>query len=123
MSETTHLICAHCGADTAVSNSAPQGSVLAILRGSLIFHCSSCGARYPLLPEGYPGDQTKLSELSYPQRLVVDMLHYSTWLCEKTKDMKCSEIIGALGVFFTDEQLSDARGVLAGRIDKMTPKT
>jgi hypothetical protein len=56
-----------------------------------------------------------LSELTYPQRLVVEMLHYSTWACEKTQNMKCSEILKALGVFFTEDQLSDAKAILEGK--------
>lgn len=56
-----------------------------------------------------------LSELPYPQRLVVEMLHYSTWACEKTQNMKCSEILKALGVFFTEDQLSEAKAILEGK--------
>ena len=50
-----------------------------------------------------------------PQRLVVEMLHYSTWACEKTQNMKCSEILKALGVFFTEDQLSEAKAILEGK--------
>lgn len=54
------------------------------------------------------------SDLPYPQKLVVEMLHYAVWGCVKTEDMKCSEIITALGVFFTDQELDDARKLLSG---------
>ncbi len=56
-----------------------------------------------------------IHDLPYPQRLLVEMLHFAVWSCDKTKDMKCSEIKTALAVFFTDEEISQAQELLAGK--------
>ncbi len=54
------------------------------------------------------------NDLPYPQRLLVQMLHFAVWSCEKTKDTKLSEIKAALAVFFTDEQIKEAQEMLEG---------
>ena len=55
-----------------------------------------------------------LSDIPYPQRLVVEMMHYATWSCPLTQDMPCGEILAKLRYFFTSEQLDDAREYLTG---------
>jgi hypothetical protein len=58
MSETTHLICAHCGHDNPLSNAAPLQVVdgrlpviyyIGMPEGpSVFFHCQICDADYKL---------------------------------------------------------------------------
>lgn len=56
MSETTHLICAQCGGDVAISNSQEQPTVKSEYQiltfykrmNSLMFKCPNCGTQYPL---------------------------------------------------------------------------
>ena len=51
MSETTHLICAHCGGDSPVSNK-PGGNWNNVIRmaGEYVeFTCSLCDCQYPLI--------------------------------------------------------------------------
>lgn len=56
MSETTHLICARCGGDNAVSNggqSPLQDTVLTWRCPGLLsisLHCKHCEAIYPIIP-------------------------------------------------------------------------
>lgn len=58
MSEITHLICAHCGADVALSNhnypfrEQPTVLTLYVPTSSLVFNCPKCGTQYslPVLP-------------------------------------------------------------------------
>jgi hypothetical protein len=54
------------------------------------------------------------SEIKYPLRLCVEMMHFSVWSCEKTQNMKASEIKSALSVFFTKEQIDEAQKILTG---------
>lgn len=50
MSETTHLICAHCGGDNAMSNAVSLvGDMLMIIPGfGIIFRCQHCHCEYSL---------------------------------------------------------------------------
>lgn len=51
-------------------------------------------------------------DLPYPQRLAFEMMRFATSSCEKTQDIKYSEIMAALKVFFTDEQIEVVRKLL-----------
>lgn len=52
MTETTHIICAHCGADNSVSNSQESDGTLKVMRIStglaLFFECQNCKIEYKL---------------------------------------------------------------------------
>ena len=50
MSETTHLICAHCGGDVSLSNATnvPVTGVLTSYDSQVAFNCPKCGIKYPL---------------------------------------------------------------------------
>ncbi len=59
MAETTHLICAHCGADHSVSNIAtPENQAHLPLSlnamNALIFSCDKCAVSYPLYANPLP---------------------------------------------------------------------
>lgn len=55
-----------------------------------------------------------LQDIPYPQRLIVELLHYAVWSCEKTQNMKSSEIKAAMAVFFTEAQIAEAQAYLEG---------
>ena len=59
MSETTHLICAHCGGDNAMSNAVSLvGDMLMIIPGfGIIFRCQHCHCEYSL-----PSTDIRISE-------------------------------------------------------------
>lgn len=50
VSHTTYIVCAKCGGETALSNSAKEDATTLRLHtgGRLYFHCPSCGNIYPL---------------------------------------------------------------------------
>ncbi len=56
----------------------------------------------------------RLSEIEYPLRICVDLMHYAGISCKKTEDLKQSEIIKGLKVFFTDEEINKAINILLG---------
>lgn len=60
-------------------------------------------------------------DIPYPQRLAVEMLHYCCWSCEKTNNMRHSEIVAALGAFFSQEHLDYAGRVLRGEVTNAEP--
>ena len=55
-----------------------------------------------------------ISEVEYPLRLCVEMLHYCSWSNKKTENMKASEIKEKLGIFFTEDQITEALKILCG---------
>lgn len=55
-----------------------------------------------------------MHDLPYPKRLIVEMLHYSFWSCEKTKDRKLSEIKEALSFFFERDDIESAIKAFTG---------
>lgn len=50
MSEMTYIRCAHCGADSRVSNSPPISldGTLSLVSGLLLFQCQLCSVSYQL---------------------------------------------------------------------------
>jgi len=54
------------------------------------------------------------SEIEYPLRLCVEMLHFCFWSNAKTENKKASEIKTMLLNFFTQEQMDEARKILSG---------
>ena len=56
----------------------------------------------------------KLHDLGYPFRLCVEMLAFAGMSCEKTENMKASEIKEVLAVFFTEEDIEKAVNILTG---------
>lgn len=48
MSETSYLICAHCGEPAPLKNAEPPTSTLWLYETSLFFHCPNCGVQYTL---------------------------------------------------------------------------
>jgi len=57
----------------------------------------------------------KISDVPYPLRLCVEMLHYCAMSNEKTEEMKSSEIKDNLLVFFTKDQIQAAQDILCGK--------
>jgi len=58
----------------------------------------------------------ELSEIEYPFRLCVELLHYSTWSCKKTENLQYSEIKKLLLRFFDEEEIIKAQDILSGKI-------
>lgn len=61
MSETTHVICARCGTDNAISNLHGSPSPIKLIesaQGSIVpmFTCSGCDKQYALTPALFPGE-------------------------------------------------------------------
>jgi len=54
------------------------------------------------------------TQIEYPLRLCVEMLHFSTWSCKKTEDMKYSEIKELLLRFFDENQIAKAQKISVG---------
>jgi len=59
--------------------------------------------------------QTAVSEIEYPLRLCVEMLHFSVWSCKKTENMKYSEIKELLLRFFDEDQIIKAQEFSIGK--------
>lgn len=57
----------------------------------------------------------QLSELPYPLRLCVEMMHYAAWMSDQTKEMRPSEVRKALSAFFDDATMDEAVSILTGR--------
>lgn len=57
---------------------------------------------------------TTLSDIEYPLRLCVEMMHYCAWSNEKTKGITPSELYENLGLFFSEEQIEESRKILCG---------
>ncbi len=58
---------------------------------------------------------TKLQDIEYPLRLCVEMMHFAGRGADgKTENMKASQIKDSLRVFFTDEQIEEARKIICG---------
>jgi len=57
----------------------------------------------------------KLSEIEYPLRLCVEMLHFTAFLCEKTKDLRYSEIKKILLNFFDEDMILKAQDITTGK--------
>ena len=57
----------------------------------------------------------KLSEIEYPLRLCVEMLHFACWSCKKTEELKGSEIKELLANFFTSDQIEKATNIMIGK--------
>lgn len=57
----------------------------------------------------------QLSELPYPLRLCVEMMHYAAWMSDQTKEMRPSEVRQALSAFFDDTTMDAAVNILTGR--------
>jgi len=53
-------------------------------------------------------------EIKYPLKLCIDLLHFSVWGSEKTKDKTAYEIKEMLLNFFTQEEIDEALRVLKG---------
>ena len=63
----------------------------------------------------------RLSDVEYPLRLCVELLHYAGMGAGgKTDDMTASEIKKAVGVFFPIEDIEKAQRILTG--DYPTPR-
>ncbi len=60
------------------------------------------------------GADMHLKDVPYPLRLCVEMLHCCGLSNEKTQNMKSSEIKNNLRIFFTDEQIEEAKKILIG---------
>ena len=54
------------------------------------------------------------SDIEYPLRLCVEMMHYCAWSNEKTKEITPSELYEKLSEFFTEEQIQESRKILCG---------
>lgn len=57
-----------------------------------------------------------LPEIKYPLRLCVEMMHYCTWSNEKTAEIRPSELLVNLEVFFSKELIEESRKILCGEI-------
>ena len=57
---------------------------------------------------------TDLDQLEYPLKLCVEMLHYCAFSCEKTQELKASEIRIKLAEFFGDEMVAKAVSIVTG---------
>jgi hypothetical protein len=57
-----------------------------------------------------------IHDIPYPLRLCFELLHYSAINCPKTENMKASEIRAAVAVFFSEEDISAALGILTGKL-------
>lgn len=57
-----------------------------------------------------------LSEIEYPLRLCVELLHFSVWSCKKTENMKYSQIKELILQFFDEDQIVEAQNILSGKI-------
>jgi hypothetical protein len=55
-----------------------------------------------------------LGKIKYPLRICVDLLFYATWTCEKTQQLKYSEVRNLMGGFFTNDEITQAEAVLSG---------
>lgn len=62
-----------------------------------------------------------LSEIEYPLRLCVELLHFSVWSCNKTENMKYSEIKELLLRFFSEDQIIKAQEILSGKSESNKP--
>ena len=54
-----------------------------------------------------------LSEIEYPLRLCVEMLHYSTFSCGKMQHLQASEIKSKLAEFFGEEMVEQAVSIVS----------
>lgn len=57
----------------------------------------------------------QLSELPYPLRLCVEMMHYAAWMSDQTKEMRPSDVRQALRAFFDDALIDEATNIITGR--------
>ena len=55
-----------------------------------------------------------LQDIKFPLRLCVELMYYSTWLNDKTKDITPTELYEKLSLFFTEEQIEESRKILCG---------
>ena len=58
----------------------------------------------------------KLSDVPYPTRLCVELLHYATMLSDNTQEMKASEIKDHVRVFFADAVVDEAVAIMTGAV-------
>lgn len=56
----------------------------------------------------------KLSDLPYPHRLCVELMYHAIFLCDKTKDMKCAEVMSLIKVFFEEKVIDECSTILSG---------
>ena len=56
-----------------------------------------------------------VKDLPYPLGLCVELLWHAGVLCEKTQDMKASQIQDAVSVFFDEAIVKEANDIICGR--------